>query len=170
MLIKKNTEVVIDSDPEAIWKYAYDPKNWTASNPGEHRGLKFFNERNRPETGTEFYQKEYVAGLYADLRGQILWAEPAKVCAWTGVAKYRVLGGLIHPRIPEGGVVRIEKVAGGYKVSHNVFMDFPGTITGKLMLWMFKNVLGGEQAVYDHTYKELVYFKNQLEKAKPLSE
>lgn len=32
------------------------------------------------------------------------------------------------------------------------------------MLWVFKNILGSEQAVYDHTYKELVYFKKQLEK------
>ena len=69
MLLKKHTEIVINSTPEKMWDFAHDPKNWTASNPEEHRGLKFFNKNNRPETGTEFYQKEYVAGIYADLKG-----------------------------------------------------------------------------------------------------
>lgn len=163
MLVKKHTAIVIRSTPESIWEFAYNPDNWTASNPQEHRGLKFFSDNNRPETGVEFYQKEYVAGLYADLRGQILWAERPKVCVWTGVATYRILGGLIRPRIPEGGVAQIEKMEGGLKMSHDVFMAFPDTIFGRLMLWIFKNILGGEEAVYDHTYRELVYYKQQLE-------
>lgn len=102
MLIRKDTSIVIASTPEAIWEYAYDPDNWTASNPEDHRGLTFFNASNRTETGVAFHQKEYVARFYADLRGQILWAE--------------------RPRV------------------------------------------GGEQAVYDHTYRELIYFRKRLER------
>jgi len=166
MLLKKHTEIIIDADPEKIWDYANDPKNWTASNPEEHRGLKFFNSENRPVTGTEFYQKEYVARIYADLRGQILYANRPYVCAWTGVAKYKILGGLINPRIPEGGLVKIEKTQKGNKLTHDVFMDFPDTIFGKLMLWFFRKILNGDEAVYNHTNKELIFFKNKLENTK----
>lgn len=163
MLLKQHAEIIINSTPEAIWAFTCDPEHWTASNPLEHRGLEFFNEQNRPETGVEFYQKEYVAGFYADLRGQILWAERPRVCVWTGVASYRILGGLIRPRIPEGGVARIEQTANGCRVVHDVFMDFPSTLLGRLMLWVFRKGGGGEQAAYDHIYRELVYFKTQLE-------
>lgn len=166
MLLKKHTEIIIKNTPERIWDFANDPKNWTASNPEEHRGLKFFNSKNRPETGTEFYQKEYVAGIYADLQGQILYANPPYVCVWTGIAKYKVLGGLFRPRIPEGGLAKIEKTQNGSKLTHDVFMDFSDTILGKLMLWFFKKILKGDEAVYNHTNKELVFFKSKLENNK----
>jgi len=164
VLLKEHAEIMINNSPENIWDYANNPENWAASNPEEHRGLKFYNKSNRPETGVEFYQKEFVAGIYADLRGQILYADRPNVVVWTGVAKYKVFGGLIRPRIPEGGTVRIQKTNKGFKVSHDVFMDFPDTLFGKVMLWYFTKILKGEKAVYDHTYKELVFFKNQLEK------
>ena len=163
MLLKKHTEIVIHSTPEKIWEFANNPDNWTASNPQDHRGLRFFNESNRPETGVEFHQKEFVAGFFADLKGQILWAEKSKVCVWTGIATYKLLGGLLRPRIPEGGVAKIEQLEKGCKLSHDVFMDFPNSLFGKMMLWFFKHVYHGEEAVYDHTYRELVYFKKHLE-------
>lgn len=164
MLIKAHTEIVIRNEPDAIWEYAYNPENWTASNPQEHRGLRFFNSSNRPETGVEFYQKEFIAGFFADLRGLILWAERPHVCVWTGVATYKILSGLLRPKIPEGGVVRIEKSDNGVVLSHDVFMDFPESPWGKIMLWTFTKVFNGDQAVYDHTYRELLYFKAQLER------
>jgi hypothetical protein len=131
MLIKEHTQIAIRSEPDAIWEYAYNPENWTASNPQEHRGLRFFNSSNRPETGVEFHQKELIAGFFADLRGQILWAERPHVCVWTGVATYKILGGLLRPKIPEGGVVRIEKSGDGAVLSHDVFMDFPASPMGQ---------------------------------------
>jgi len=164
MYIKKNTEIIIQNTPENIWDFAYNPENWTASNKKEHRGLQFFNESNRPETGVEFHQKELVAGVYADLKGQILYAERPSVCVWTGIATYKVFGGLIKTRIPEGGLVTVTKSDSGWKISHNVFMDFPDTIVGKIAYWIFTKVLKGEKAVYDHTYSELEYFKEKLDK------
>jgi hypothetical protein len=161
MLLKQHTEIIINATPEGIWEFAYNPENWTMSNPEEHRGLVFFNKMNRPETGIEFHQKELVAGFYADLKGQILYAERPPVCVWSGTAIYRVLGGLLKPRIPEGGVVQVKRVDKGCKVAHDVYMDFPDSIFGKMLLWVFKKFFNGEKAVYDHTYRELVYFKEK---------
>ena len=162
MLIAQNTHIMIKNTPEAIWDYASDPANWSASNPEEHFGLTIYSEDNRPRTGARFHQKETVAGQYADLRGHFLYVVPQKIAVWRGVATYRILG-LIKIRIPEGGVMQLEETRDGTKVSHDVYMDFPDTLFGRFLIWYFKRVLQGEKAVYDHTYKELVFFKKHLE-------
>ena len=163
MLITKHTEIIIYNIPEAIWDYASDPVNWSASNPEEHFGLNIDSEDNRPKTGATFHQKETVAGLFADLRGHFLYVEKPRITVWRGITTYKVLGGLIRPGIPEGGVIKIENLNGSCRVSHDVYMDFPDTLFGKIMLLYFKKFLGGEKAVYDHTYRELVFFKKHLD-------
>lgn len=82
--LTRRYEILIDKKvtPEQIWEYAYNPKTWTQSNPDEHLGLVFYNNQNRPETGVAFYQKETVSGVYADLRGHILYAEKPNVCVF----------------------------------------------------------------------------------------
>jgi len=164
MLIKKNTSIDIKAGAEDIWDFAHNPKNWTASNTEEHFGLKFDNKKNRPETGVTFHQKETVAGLFADLKGHIVYADKPNMLFWRGIATYKILGGLIRPRIPEGGLLQIKKKSNGTEISHDVYMDFPESLCGKLSYWAFKNIFKGEKTVYDHTYKELVYFKKELEK------
>lgn len=138
----------------------------TASNPGEHFGLRYNSKDNRPDTGVEFHQKESVAGIHADLQGRFLYVERPRMAIWAGTAVYRLLGGLVRIRIPEGGVVRAERSAGATRLSHNVYMDFPDSTWGKMLVWIFKNVLKGAEAVYHHSYKELVFFKDQLESSK----
>ena len=55
MLVKMHTEIEIKNTAKNIAEYASNPANWTTSNPKEHLGLKFYNIKNRPETGVEFY-------------------------------------------------------------------------------------------------------------------
>lgn len=155
-------EIVIKRDADAVWKYIYDPKTWTASNPDEHRGLVFFNDENRPKTGVGFHQKESVAGVPADLYGNILLAEPPNVCVWSGVARYRLFG-FIPFSVPEAGVVRQEKAAGGVLLSHTVFLNIPGTPFGSL-LFSISRRFSQRPGYLPHTFKELLYFKRQLEK------
>jgi hypothetical protein len=162
------TEIIINSTPEVIWDYASDPANWTASNPEEHFGLTYNSENNRPATGVEFRQRESVAGIYADLRGRFLYVERPRIAVWAGTAVYRILGGLARIRIPEGGTAWVVSSGNGLKLSHDVFMDFPNSAWGTLLVWIFRNVFKGPDAVYAHTYKELVFFKEQLEKDRPL--
>lgn len=164
VLLTFETEIIIKNTPETIYKFITDPANWTASNPKEHFGLKYFSEDGRPRTGAKFYQREKVGGLYADLHGYFLYVDVPKIGVWRGVATYKLLGGLIRYRIPEGGIIKLEKTSGGTKLSHNYYMDFPDTLIGKLVLWYFKNRRNGEKAAYDHGYKELIHFKEQLEK------
>ncbi len=166
MFITAETGIVINNTPEAIWDYASDPTNWTASNPDEHFGLTYNSKDNRPATGVEFLQQESVAGVYADLRERFLYVDKPRIAVWTGTAVYRILAGLVRIRIPEGGVVKAERSPAGTRLSHDVYMDFPNSLWGKMLVWVFKNFLKGPQAVYNHTYKELLYFKEQLEKEK----
>ncbi len=162
MLLKQNTNITIKNSPEKIWDYAHDPVNWTASNPEEHLGLVFNSRDNRPHTEVTFHQKETVANFYADLKGQIMYADRPKVLVWTGVAVYPIL--FFKIRIPEGGLLTLEEKEDGTHLNHNVFMDFPDSVFGKVIHWFFVSVFKGEKAVYNHTYKELKFFKEQLEK------
>ena len=154
---------LIRVEPLLIWEYASDPDNWTASNPEEHLGLKYFNSANRPEQDVNFHQKEYVAGIYADLHGRIIYLDKPNLTIWTGTATYKILGGLLRFRLPEGGVLKMIKVPEGTKASHNVYIDFPNSLWGKFLKWFFLKIMKGEKAIYDHTYKELVFFKEKLE-------
>jgi hypothetical protein len=163
MLVPIDTTIVSKSTPDKIWDYAYDPVNWTASNAEEHYGLKFDSSDNRPHTGTTFQQKESVAGIKAELRGHLPFVDRPKMAFWRGIATYRIL--LFTVRIPEGGVLTLEETEGGTRLSHNVWMDFPDTIIGRTALWYFKRH-NLEKAIYDHTFRELEFFKHQLEKTK----
>ncbi len=164
MYLTAETKIIINSTPEAAWDFASNPANWTASNPEEHFGLTYYNSKdNRPATGVEFLQRESVAGVYADLRGRFLYVERPRIAVWTGTAVYRLLGGVVRIRIPEGGVVRAERTEAGVRLSHDVYMDFPSSAWGRLLAWIFRSVLKGPHAVYNHTYKELLFFKKQLE-------
>ena len=163
MFVTVETEITTKSEPLLIWEYASDPEHWTASNPEEHLGLKFLNSANRPEQDVNFHQKEYVAGIYADLHGRIIYLDKPKLTIWTGTATYKILGGLLRFRLPEGGVLKMIKVPEGTKASHNVYIDFPNSLWGNFLKWFFVKIMSGEKAIYNHTYKELVYFKEKLE-------
>jgi hypothetical protein len=79
MLIIQDTCIGIKNTPEAIWDYASDPANWSASNPEEHFGLTILSNDHRPSTGARFRQKETVAGWYAELRGYFPHVVPEKI-------------------------------------------------------------------------------------------
>ena len=163
MLLRVETSLFIRAAQEAIWTFASDPDNWTASNPTEHFGLTYDAPDNRPASGVTFRQRESVAGVKADLRGLFLYVREPDVAAWTGIATYRILGGLFRPRVPEGGTVWLESEDDGVIMHHDVFMHFSDTVWGGLLSWAFRQLLHGEQAIYDHTVRELRYFKERLE-------
>ncbi len=52
-----------------------------------------------------------------------------------------------------------------YSVSHNVYIDFPQSVWGRVCQWYFETQLNRRQALCDHTFRELRYFKDHLESA-----
>ncbi|PIS04679.1 MAG: hypothetical protein COT81_05150 [Candidatus Buchananbacteria bacterium CG10_big_fil_rev_8_21_14_0_10_42_9] len=162
MLVKIHTEININNTPEAIAEYAANPDNWTASNPKEHLGLKFYNDKNRPETGVEFYQKEMVAGIYNDLKGHVQYVDFPHVTVWRGLAKYRLLGPLVTFHLAEGGLVRLKEYESGTKMMHDYYIDFPDSVIGRILHWYFtkKNV---KEKLFIHGNNELQFFKKVLD-------
>ncbi len=163
LLTQRVSAVIHDTSPERIWDFASDPKNWTASNPLEHRGLELFSRSGLPETGARFHQQEYVAGVFADLSGHFLYVDHPRVCVWTGIAKYRFLGGLLKIRIAEGGTATLTNAGDGWELAHDVFMDYSDSLFGKLLYWGFVHLYDGQRAVFEHANREVVYFKTYLE-------
>jgi hypothetical protein len=163
MFLTVDTTIGIRAGPEAVWDFASAPENWSASNPEEHFGLRFDSPDDRPHTGVTFIQHESVAGIRAVLRGRFHYVDRPRLAFWTGIAAYRLAGGLLTVRLPEGGVLRITEVDDGVELTHNVYIDFPDSLWGRSCRRVFEKYLRGRQAVHDHTMRELRYFKQQLE-------
>ena len=49
------------------------------------------------------------------------------------------------------------------RLAHNVYIDFPDSLWGRFCLWLFQSYLNGRQALYDHSFRELRFFKERLE-------
>lgn len=158
-------EVIIKNDPDAIWEYAYNPKTWTESNAEEHLGLVFYNDINRPQTGVGFYQKETVGGVYSDLHGHILWAERPKMCIWLGVGKYKLFG-FVPLDMPVSGVIELEPTSNGTRMSHTLYGRYPDSLLGKIFFSSAKKYMNKANYI-PHAYKELLYFKDKLDKSNP---
>ena len=163
MYVTDSAEMLIDATPGEIWEYVTDPVNWTASNPDEHYGLEYDTPDDRPREGGTFHQREEVAGMYAELYGRFPYIDYPSVAVWTATAYYPLLRGLVTVRIPEGGTIRLEETERGTRMSHEVWMDFSNNRRGRLLKWLFTSVLDGKEKLFDHTNRELVFFKEQLE-------
>lgn len=162
----RRAEILIKAEPERIWDFANDPEHWRASNPEEHLSTEFLTPDGRAAAGGRFQQRESVAGIRADMKGHFLHVDRPSCVSWTGVAEYRLLGGLLKLRVPQSGVVKLEKREGGVLMSHDMFVDLPDTWGGRLLARYFKRHRG-EERLYEHGQKELVYFKTQLERLPP---
>ncbi|MEO8479827.1 MAG: SRPBCC family protein [Gemmatimonadota bacterium] len=162
MFVTIETSITINASPETVWDYASAPENWTASNPEAHFGLQYDTPDNLPAEGATFHQRESVAGRYADLHGRFHVMDRPHLAVWSGTALYHVLGGLIRVPIAEGGVLRTVPTDHGVRLSHDVYLDFPETFVGRWLLRNFERA-NGRQAVYDHTFRELRFFKQVLE-------
>jgi hypothetical protein len=66
-------------------------------------------------------------------------------------------------RLPEGGVLSLVEGQDGVLLAHNVYIDFPNSLWGRFCLWVFQSYMNGRQAVYDHSFRELRFFKERLE-------
>ncbi len=163
MFVTVDTSITIRATSEAVRDYACRPENWTASNSTEHFGLRFDSPDNLPHVGVTFTQRESVAGIFAVLRGRFHYMDRPRLAFWTGTVAYRLLGGLLSVRLPEGGVLAMTDGAESVQLSHNVWIDFPDTRWGRLCHRVFEKAWDGRQVVHDHTYRELCYFKAQLE-------
>jgi len=165
MYVTDNAEIAIDASPEEISEYVTDPVHWTASNPEEHYGLEYDTPDNRPREGATFHQAEEVAGMYADLHGRFSYIDSPNVAVWMGTAYYPLVRGLLTVRIPEGGTIRLEETEDGTRMSHAVWMDFPNNRRGRALKWVCTTVLDGTAKLYEHTNRELLFFKERLESA-----
>jgi len=142
------------------------PRPLDGVEPEEHYGLEYDTPDNRPREGATFHQAEEVAGMYADLHGRFQYIDH-QVAVWAGTAYYPLLRGLVTVRIPEGGTIRLEETEDGTRMSHAVWMDFPNNRRGRALKWVFTTALGGKAKLYDHTNRELVFFKDRIESAAP---
>jgi hypothetical protein len=56
MFITTETNIFISNTSEAIWDYASDPSNWTASNPHKHIDFTCDSAYSRPAMDVELHR------------------------------------------------------------------------------------------------------------------
>lgn len=103
--------------------------------------------------------------MCVDLHGRFQYIDHPNVAVWAGTAYYPLVRGLVTVRISEGGTIRLEETEDDTRMSHAVWMGFPNNRRGRALKWVFTTALVGKAKLYDHTNKELVFFKNRVESA-----
>jgi hypothetical protein len=161
-VIEVEASVEIERSPLDVWDYmSRIDKWWLVSNPDEHIELSVVGKGNI-EKGTEFVLKERIAGIRGEAIITISEYQPPKQLEWKSLsAKYRLLG--MGLDVEEGGIFKISPTEKGCVLSHRVWGKLDCGLMGIIAEWFFKNILKGERKDFEHTHRELLFIKGEVE-------
>lgn len=152
----------IERSPQAVWEYVSRIEDWwLASNTKDHIELAFVDGTGVAE-GAEFVLRERIAGVRGEARAVIAEVDPPRRLVWRSLsARFRFMG--IGIDVDEGGTFELVETDKGAVLSHYVWGELGEGRFARLMEWLFKTVLRGERRDYEHTHRELLFIKRQLE-------
>lgn len=163
MTIDTTHSIVIDADPSTVWEYVTDLEgHFEDSNP-DHAGTWVLSAAKEPlRDGLRFRQRERVAGVTGELDAVVRDVEPTRRFTWHAEASYRLVG--LRIRVAEEGTLRVDPVSEtSSRLSHRVTGRFPDNPLGRVVGWIFVNVLDADLDAEEHTHRELRYFKRVIE-------
>lgn len=160
-MIGVEASVEIDLAPQIVWDYVARIDDWwLVSNPDEHIELSVIGQ-GEVEKGAELVLKERIAGIRGEAIITICEYDPPERLEWKSLsAKYRLLG--IGVNVREGGTFKISAKGNGCVLSHRVWGKLDG-LSGAATEWFFKYILKGERRDYEHTLRELLFIKREVE-------
>lgn len=163
-MIEVKASVTIEKPPKVVWDYvAQIDKWWLASNLKEHIELSLVDTK-KVEADAKFVLKEKIAGVRGEALAKIAEFLPPRKLVWQSLhAEYRLPG--IKIPVKEGGTFEIVETNNGCELSHYVWGELHSIPLKGMLEWFFKAVLRGEKKDYEHTYRELLFIKRQLESA-----
>ena len=162
-MIEVKTSVEIDKTPQEEWDYIARIVEWRlASNTKEHIESSVVGD-GAIEKGTEFVLKERIAGVRGEAFAKVAEYAPPKKLVWKSLhAHYKLLGVSLNGE--EGGTFKISKRANGCVLSHGVWGKIHAGPASALIEWFFKNILKGEDKDLQHTHRELLFIKREIER------
>ena len=162
-MIKVKASVEINKTPQEVWNYVSRIDEWwLTSNPKEHIELSVVG--NGPiNKETEFILKERIAGIRGEALAKVVeYAPPAKLIWKSLQAKFKLLAVTVN--VEEGGTFEISETDNGCVLSHEVWEKLHAGPVAGLIEWFFKHILKGELRDFQHTHRELLYVKREIER------
>jgi len=161
-MIETKATVHINASAEEIWKYVIRLDDWwLRSNPREHIELSLI-DADEIKQGTRFNLKEYIAGIRGEAIAEVSQMVPLQKLVWKSIeAKYYLI--CFSVNIEEGGEFELVENPDGCMLSHHVWGRIQMPLLNKIVEWFFKNMLKGEKKDYEHTYRELLFVKDEIE-------
>jgi hypothetical protein len=159
--VEIKTETIINNDPGIIWDYATLPENWMKAMPENHFVLEY--ENGIIEAGRKLHVKENIGAFPTDTRAVFLYVRRPEIVVWTGRANIRLFDGVIKCSFHVSQVVTFDQNEKGVKVRNSLYIYFPETYFGKIMHWIFSEVIHGERIFQNHLDTETFYFKEKLD-------
>jgi hypothetical protein len=142
--------ILVKAAPSAVWEVMSDIEGWwPASNP-DHESLERLDDRDI-EVGAGIRIMEKIAGIRGETVGVITEVKPTSAVTWEAPkTRYRWHG--IPVIIGEGVTWRIEPHDGGAsgRVSAHVWAKFPSSVPGRILEWVFVNLLDGVEKDREH--------------------
>lgn len=159
--VEIRVETIINNEASIIWDYATLPENWKKEMPNDHFALVY--ENGSPETGRKLHVEESIGGLRTDIDALFLYVRRPKVLVWTGNASIRLLGGVIKPKFHVSQTVTFNENESGVIVRNTLYIYFPESYLGRIMQWIFLEVIHGERIYRTHLERETLYVKEKLD-------
>lgn len=156
------TETIdIQAPPRSVWDVMGDLEWWVPSNP-EHESLERLDDRGIA-AGARLRIRERIAGIPGEYIGELTRVEPmSEVTMEAPAARYRFFG--IPFTVGEGVTWRLESADGATsQVSARVWGTFPCGLAGRVVAWVFANILNGIAKDREHARIELRYLKRLIE-------
>jgi hypothetical protein len=161
-MIEAKAEIKINATPEEVWSYMVRLDDWwLRSNPREHIELSLI-DADKIEEGTKFVLKEYIAGVKGEAIAEIKSLVPMQKLVWkSNQASYKLFR--VTFNVDEGGIFELVSKGNTCMLSHHVWGKLKLPVLGWLAEAFFKHILKGEKKDYEHTYRELLFIKKEIE-------
>lgn len=157
------TETIDIQTPAAnVWDTIVEVERWWPPSNPEHESLERLDEGDL-KVGTRFRIREKVAGIPGEAIGIVTDLEPGTRVTWRAdQARYRLLG--ISITLGEGVTWRVERDGpDACRLSAHVWATFPHGVTGRVLSFVFTQMLDGIAKDRQHTRTELEYLKKLIE-------
>lgn len=153
----------IEAPATTVWDTIVDVEEWWPPSNPEHDSIERLDDGGDLAVGTRFHIREKVAGIPGEAIGIITDLEPGTAVTWRAdQARYRLHG--LSFTIGEGVTWRVEPDGpDACRLSANVWATFPDGVTGRVLSFVFAQLLDGIAKDRQHTRVELEYLKKSIE-------
>jgi hypothetical protein len=155
-------KIHIDASPGVVWDYLIEVDNWWLQSNPEHIELEIQSADKEIREGTQMRIRERIAGIPGEALGEISEFDEGSKLTWeSNRANYQYFG--VQFSVHEGVEWLLAPENDGTELTAHVWAHFPKGLSGAILEWWFKHIMGGVDKDYKHAMIELRFIKSQIE-------